>query len=130
MDEREDWSRYWAAIGDFLHGRGFHLLHLPQTGEWNSDGPNGVPLANIWTTAQFSDEAPATYAIANGKSPRGDYDHSVVVDLNRGIVHDPHPSRNGIETCKSVEFIVPLLPAALTPVSEPSTVSGRGEDNG
>jgi len=35
------------------------------------------------------------HSIATGKSPRGDFLHSVVW-LGRKIAHDPHPSRAGI----------------------------------
>jgi hypothetical protein len=40
--------------------------------------------------------APKGYAIASGKSPRGDFQHSVVA-LDGVIVHDPHPSRAGLD---------------------------------
>lgn len=46
------------------------------------------------------DEVPESpwqwYAIACGKSPRGDHNHCVVVDLDGNLVHDPHPDRTGI----------------------------------
>ena len=35
-------------------------------------------------------------AIGCGKSPRGDFLHAVVVDLDGVMVHDPHWSRSGI----------------------------------
>ena len=37
--------------------------------------------------------------IASGKSPRGDFGHSVICHLDYGplrLIHDPHPSRAGI----------------------------------
>lgn len=121
MDERVSWIRYWPRIADFLHSRGVHLLHLPGTGDWNENNADGgTPIAKIWTTSQFWECAPV-YAIASGKSPRGPFDHSVVVDVNRGIVHDPHPSRAGIETCTSVEFLLPLHGARLDTCTD-----GRG----
>lgn len=36
------------------------------------------------------------YSIATGKSPRGDYNHAVI-SLAGKTVHDPHPSRSGLE---------------------------------
>ena len=39
------------------------------------------------------------YGILTGRSPRGDWHHSVVVDLTTGkMVHDPHPSRDGVKS--------------------------------
>lgn len=36
------------------------------------------------------------YLVANGKSPRGDFKHSVIWK-DGAIVHDPHPSRSGLD---------------------------------
>lgn len=46
------------------------------------------------------------YYIGGGKSPRGDFDHAVVM-CSGGIVHDPHPSRAGIEDIDSLTFLTP-----------------------
>jgi len=59
---------------------------------------------------------PEALCIATGKSPRGDYGHSVVgriVDAyNFELLHDPHPDGTGIEGFpRCVEFLVPLNPA-------------------
>jgi hypothetical protein len=40
---------------------------------------------------------PIGYHLMNGKSPRGDYGHEVV-GLDGKVVHDPHPSGDGIES--------------------------------
>jgi len=49
-----------------------------------------------------------------GRSPRGEFDHSVVGQYTDGkyqIVHDPHPSRDGLEgEPKTAMFLIPLNP--------------------
>lgn len=41
---------------------------------------------------------PGGYVIATGRSPRGDYSHSVILDGVTGeLAHDPHESRAGLE---------------------------------
>lgn len=73
----QDWSndsKWWQLWIDWLAERNCALL-LTKPGE-------GWPH-------------PKGYALAGGKSPRGDFDHSVVV-LDGKLVHDPHPSRAGV----------------------------------
>lgn len=36
------------------------------------------------------------FLIGTGDSPRGDYQHAVIVDRAARVVHDPHPSRAGL----------------------------------
>lgn len=36
------------------------------------------------------------YLIGTGASPRGDFQHAVIVDRSKQVVHDPHPSRAGL----------------------------------
>jgi len=47
------------------------------------------------------------YYIVNGKSPRGSFDH-VVIFKNGKMVHDPHPSKKGIENIKWCLAFLPL----------------------
>jgi len=58
------------------------------------------------------DEAapPAGYAILSGQSPRGPFLHSVVA-LDGEMVHDPHPSRDGLLTRQDWIWWVPMEPA-------------------
>ena len=37
------------------------------------------------------------FLIGTGVSPRGDFQHAVIVDRSATVVHDPHPSRLGLE---------------------------------
>lgn len=51
-------------------------------------------------------------AIASGKSPRGNFDHAVVVAVDHNIqqvqfIHDPHPSRDFLRDLEALCFIQP-----------------------
>ena len=47
--------------------------------------------------------------IACAKSPRGKVDHAVV--WKNGLIHDPHPSRDGLaETPNTFTLFIPLIP--------------------
>ena len=76
---------WFPALLDWLEGLGFHLLR------WNEE---------VYLPSFF---------IANGTSPRG-VKHSVVYKGTE-MVHDPHPSRDGIEKITSVWALLPLNPA-------------------
>lgn len=65
-----------------------------------------LPLADFTSRHTFWGTG---FAIAGGKSPRGDFGHAVVMRYDGKIVHDPHPSRAGIENIDGVDFIVPKL---------------------
>lgn len=42
-------------------------------------------------------DGPQRYALVSGPSPRGDFLHMVIADSVTGeILHDPHPSRDGL----------------------------------
>lgn len=46
--------------------------------------------------------------MAAGKSPRGDWLHAVVYDrLAQRVVHDPHPSRAGINDITAFDYLAP-----------------------
>lgn len=44
------------------------------------------------------------FLIASGPSPRGDFQHAVIVDRAGQLVHDPHPSRAGLAGPASTFF--------------------------
>lgn len=68
---------------------------------------------NGWETFRFpGDHAPECLYLASGPSPRG-VSHMVVMRDGK-LVHDPHPSRAGIEKVDWVRILVPLDPAALS----------------
>ena len=72
----DDWH---IAAQTWLNARGLWLLSLPWDDEWGA-----IVL-----------EPFGGYHIIGGQSPRGEHGHSVV-GLRGEIVHDPHPSGEGI----------------------------------
>lgn len=76
-------SDWWYYLRDWLAPRGLMFLEL------TADGSHKDILRALG------------YHVLTGKSPRGDFYHSVV---GRGgkIVHDPHPDRVGLRT---VEYL-------------------------
>lgn len=56
--------------------------------------------------------------VMTGKSPRGEFWHAVVGRVDHDdtqdkvlfdVIHDPHPSRRGIENVKALGFLVKIL---------------------
>jgi hypothetical protein len=83
-----DW---YVAFEEWLRPRGLYPVGFSCDGE-----PPGWALAGLH--------------ILSGGSPRGDFLHSVVA-RGREIVHDPHPSRDGLRSLKDRIVLVPLDPA-------------------
>lgn len=55
--------------------------------------------------------SPGVLAIASGKSPRGEWRHSVVMDGLGEIVHDPRPEGGGLDgNATEIMFLVPTGP--------------------
>jgi len=81
-------SSWYIALTNWLYGCGFELLR------WDYE----IYLGG--------------YFIANGPSPRG-FEHSVVYKGTE-MVHDPHPSRGGLEKVTSVWALLPLDPSCFT----------------
>lgn len=50
------------------------------------------------------------FHLLSGKSPRGDFLHTVVARGDQ-IVHDPHPSRDGVRDAQDRWLLVPFDPA-------------------
>lgn len=55
-----------------------------------------VPVIYQQSADGFPPIAPSGYHVACGKSPRSDQEHAVVA-LDGKIVHDPHPTRAGLD---------------------------------
>lgn len=53
------------------------------------------------------DHLPAGFYILGGKSPRGDFMHAVVANGNT-IVHDPHPSRDELDSRIDCTVLIPI----------------------
>ena len=80
----------WPAnFEDWLHERGLARMTV------NTAGGGRVPF-HAW-------------GIATGPSPRGDFLHSCVYRGDR-MVHDPHPSRDGLLCLKEIDTFVVLDP--------------------
>lgn len=61
-----------------------------------------------WAPNELSTITRRPYIILNGGSPRGEFAHCVVADAATGdIVHDPHPSRDGITSVTGAFALVP-----------------------
>jgi len=88
-DHREQW---FDACRRWLHARGFDaVLLVPEILE-QSPPPQGV-------------------CIVSGKSPRGDWLHSVVY-VDGKPAHDPHPSRAFVAKIQDVLLFLAIDPAA------------------
>ena len=76
--------RKWLAL------RGLSMLNVANPATALAGGAKSV-------------QSPWGYCIAGGKSPRGDWDHAIVYQVNSGdglnprMVHDPHESRAGFD---------------------------------
>ena len=92
-DSEDKWVNYWPRVAEFLYSMGYELIHF--TGQ-------------IWTPSMMLDKDPwsEVFYIANGPGPRG-VDHSVVM-RGSDLIHDPHPSGEGLVEVTSVEFLVPV----------------------
>jgi len=64
-------------------------------------------VAVVQVKAGFDLAVPKGYAIASGPGPRG-VDHSCVA-LDGEIIHDPHPSRDGVKFIEAYEVLIPVI---------------------
>ena len=83
---------FWSAFRRFVRSQGFEPMMLP------------------------GDHMPDVLYLASGRSPRG-VSHMVVMREGR-LIHDPHPSRAGIERVDQVWVLLPKDPAT-TPRPDP-----------
>lgn len=101
MSHRESWRLYEPRVFDWLREEQGFLLVEVQIGDLFFRG------------GEFD-----SYCILSGPSPRNnDVFHAVVGQGNK-IVHDPHPSRDGLAQVKGkrwwYEMLIPLDPALYT----------------
>lgn len=77
-------------------------------------GYSAVDL-RLWVKGSDWRPNPGQLCILSGKSPRGDFDHSVVgifANPHFRVLHDPHPSRAGIDgEFKEATFLICMDPA-------------------
>lgn len=88
---------WFAALRDWLASRGWGLLSVKADPHVLSQRPMGLLMVG-------------------GTSPRGLFHQTIWRD--GAMVHDPHPSRSGIEKPLDIDIIYPLDPAAFT-LTEP-----------
>lgn len=77
----------WAIVDDWLAQRGLALVIVKISGAPEPQIPRGVHYIGI------------------GPSPRGMVQHAVIYS-DGAMVHDPHPSRAGIETLDRIGLLV------------------------
>ena len=63
-----------------------------------------------WWRVPMFQKVPVGIAIAGGKSPRGDYEHAVIVKDGRPYF-DPHPSGAFVESIDNYEVLIPFRTA-------------------
>jgi hypothetical protein len=82
--------------------------------EWLDALNEWLALRGLWAMCfQYNPElVPHGFWIMGGRSPRGNFLHAVVM---RGydMVHDPHPSRDGVETRVDCTVLIPFDVGAL-----------------
>lgn len=88
-----DWQ-WWDALQEWLREQGLMYIEISSPDSWTDIHPS------------------LGFHLINGKSPRGDYDHTVVGYAGK-IVHDPRQDANGsgLESQKGFGFFVPINPA-------------------
>lgn len=73
-----------------------------------------VPVIYNVNAPEFPAIAPIGYHVAVGKSPRSEQDHAVVA-LDGKVVHDPHPTRAGLDGgIRWWIILAPLMPDPFT----------------
>ena len=74
--EDEESTKWWEETQRFVREHGYEIIEweIPEEGAWAPDG----------------------YTILTGRSPRGDWSHSVV-GWGMRVIHDPHPSGAGLD---------------------------------
>lgn len=84
---------WWEFLLDWLKSLGYYALNF-QLEEFEDEYREA-----------FMEQLGPGLGIMGGKSPRGDFDHAVVSN-GYGMVHDPHPSRDGILTQDGVVVLI------------------------
>jgi hypothetical protein len=109
---KEDTGFWWELTNRFLHISGYKLVYSPwfqafhkTEEEWN-DWIKQEEFESFGNYHQAREDFKDQYYFISGQSPRG-VSH-VTIWQNGKMVHDPHPTREGILELKSFEQIIPL----------------------
>ena len=97
-----------------------YFMNMPVS-DWYERFGRWLATRNLWPLCLEADgeRSPPGLYILSGISPRapmsadpGQHLHSVVA-CGRDIVHDPHPSRDGLRDRRDVIVLVPIDPARI-----------------
>lgn len=104
--ERNWWSQSRKFVQEFKPGLDMYFQdtdRYPETMLSEDEGVNLFEDPGAFGLTPGKMYWVAMWVILTGKSPRGDWLHSVVWDMSLGkMVHDPHPSRDGILDLRSI----------------------------
>lgn len=91
---------WWAATRRWLRSeRGIDIASFDITEDFPTPCSLYVSEPGDWQQ----------YGIGDVQSPRGDFRHAVVVNLDGTVVHDPHPSRASMGArLDGVDLLVPI----------------------
>lgn len=89
----EHGDSWWIDTQKWLSAKGWLIIYLP------------LPLEedNWWLEELDSLE----YVILGGPSPRGPFNHVVIGRPDLSMVHDPHPSQDGLLSVTEIFLLVP-----------------------
>jgi hypothetical protein len=97
------WRTSWQLLQRWLHPRGLAMNWAPLHPSRAIDGdPVYYHLDGDRLPSQIGD-----LVLLCGPSPRGPFQHIVVGTHHGDVVHDPHPSRAGLEAVHEVDWLVP-----------------------
>ena len=101
VDSEEDYEAQNRTMQLWLAERGWVSVWVP----WN------------WIGTEWLDTPANSLVIISGKSPRGDWGHVVVGRLegiNWHLVHDPHPSKTGLDGAPHGIYLIAPMPHLKT----------------
>lgn len=101
------YTDWWAAARRWARGRGGDFTWFPV--------PVPKQYANAWQTCVDWGWEHNSKVLLSGPSPRGPFHHVVVGNVDLETLHDPHPSRQGLESVEEVIlYCEPYDPAPFT----------------
>lgn len=123
---------FMARVNEWLRPRGYGWVRTIQPRAQRGEGL--IEVGRLPETGSEFVHHPMPEGIlclVTGKSPRGEWCHSVVGRMVGGynfeLLHDPHPDGLGIEGLPlCIEFLVPLNPANM--VGEREVKGGMGDE--
>lgn len=99
-----------ACVASLLHLTIGDVPYFMGASDWVEEFANWLSprwLYPVTIRCQSGDWRPRGFYILGGESPRGSH---AVVALHGRIVHDPHPSRDGLIRIEDATMLVPFEP--------------------